>query len=89
MITDTALHRYRHYHAPGVRLSSLAWRVNWIGARRSCGLSQTADVANAVAGVAKKPLDPVEESGQPFGIEARREIAPGKILKRAPLKLAK
>jgi hypothetical protein len=54
MITDTALHRYRHYHAPGVRLSSLAWRVNWIGARRSCGLSQTADVANAVAGVAKK-----------------------------------
>jgi hypothetical protein len=29
------------------------------------------------AGIAKKPLDSIEESGQPFGIKPRREIAPG------------
>jgi hypothetical protein len=43
------------------------------------------------ARIAKKPLDPIEEFGQPFRIEPRREIAPGQaspqlvivLLKRA------
>ncbi len=27
------------------------------------------------AGIAKKPLDPIKESGQPFRVKPRREIA--------------